>query len=220
MRVRSALTAALLTGACLVSPTRGMGPVALDPMHCMDRLQERIAGCHDYQYDVESYERLGVREERRNYRLFVKDCRLVRIKVTAGRGNGSEAAMTADGKIRGRKGGILKAFDRSLKPDDQRVRSLRGIPFWDAAAHNYLQALRDRMSRPHAQCTVEAASDPPGSLRLVVRQASGDWEQYWIETPEMRVVRGEVFEAGRMVVRYVIRHVRENVGLTEKFFSF
>jgi hypothetical protein len=186
----------------------------------MDRLQERIEGCRDYQYDVACYERLNGREERRSYRLYAKDCCMVRVTVTSGRGKGSEATIDASGHIRGRKGGILKVFDVSLKPGDRRVRSLRGMPFWEAAAHNYLKALRERMACPGAHCSVEPADDPPAGLRILVRQADGNWEQYWVETPEMRIVRGEVYEAGQLARRYVISNVRENVGLTNKFFTF
>jgi hypothetical protein len=222
MRIQFMLTVTLLAAICsgLPGTARGTDGAALSPMRLMDRLQERIAGCRDYQYDVACYERLGGKEERRSYHLYVKDNRMVRLKVTSGRGKGSEAALDAEGQLRGRKGGILKIFDEPLKPDDHRVRSLRGMPFWDAAAHNYLKALRERMTRPGVNCSVEPATDPPDGLRLVVHLPDGNWEQYWVETPQMRVVRGEVYESGQLIERYVISNIRENVGLTDDFFTF
>lgn len=204
-----------LLGIAMAAASEGM-----DPLRVIERLQERIAACRDYQYEVVSYERLGAREERRSYRLFVKDSRLVRVRVTAGRGKGSEAAIDGKGRIRGRESGLLKSFDRGLKPEDRRLRSLRGQPFWECAAHNFLPSLRQRMTRPGVQCSLEKATDEPGHLVLEVRQPNSNWERYWIETPALRLARGEVGEGGQIVSRFEIRDLRENVGLTDGFFSF
>src|SRR5262245_31267494 len=94
-RIRPVWYAALLAGGWLLILGMALAaePDAMSPMQVVDRLQERIARCRDYQYEVVSYERLGSREERRNYRLFVKDCRLVRVRITSGRGKGSEAVI-------------------------------------------------------------------------------------------------------------------------------
>src|SRR5215212_9183901 len=97
-----------------------------EALELIDRMQDRLSRCQDYQYMVNSFERKGDREEKRSYRLFVKDERLMRVKVVEGRGKGSEATVDGKGRVRGRKGGLLKPFAQTLKPTDDRIRSLRG----------------------------------------------------------------------------------------------
>jgi outer membrane lipoprotein-sorting protein len=99
----------------------------------IDELQAHLARSQDYQYDVTCYERKGNQQEERSYRFFVKGARLVRIRVLKGRGKGAEAVMDRHGQVRARKSGLLKTFARSLRPDDPRVCSLRGMPLWEAA---------------------------------------------------------------------------------------
>lgn len=212
-----------LVGAFLVLiilPLTGGTSAESDPLQCLECLLDRLAQCKDYQYRVTCYERDGKREEERTYALFVKDARMVRVKVLAGRGRGSEAVLDARGRVWGRKGGILKPFVQSLSNDDRRVRSLRGMAFWESAAHNYLRALRGRMALPAARSTIERDKERSGSLRLVV-EAPGDLrEEYWIDTEPLRLRQGEIREAGQLVVRFVLQDMRENVGLPDGFFDF
>jgi hypothetical protein len=186
----------------------------------IERLQERIAECKDYQYLVTCYERQGKQEEQRGFTLFVKGSRLVRMKITDGRGKGSELAIDAQGRIRGRKGGLLKSFAQTLKPEDPRLHSLRGVAFWDATAQNFLAGLRERMAKPGSYCEIGPAGDPPGWLLLVVRRPGGASEQYWIDPEQRLLMKAEAYDAGQLVWRFVIRDVRVNVGLADRFFSF
>jgi outer membrane lipoprotein-sorting protein len=186
----------------------------------IERLQARLAGCRDYQYRMSCYERCGEREEERSYRVFVKDGRLVRIQVTAGRGRGSEAVLNARGQVRARKGGVLRAFARTLSPTDRRVCGLRGTPFWDAACHNFLAALQGRMTRPGAHCTLAPERNEPGVQVLHLQLPGGTHERYWIDLRAMHLVRGEIFEGDVLVHRFSISEIRENVGLSDSFFAF
>ena len=77
--------------ALLLAAPAGAG--SHEALQLIDRLQERVSQCHDYQYLVQSFERKGEKKEERSYRLFAKDEKLVRIKVVGGRGKGSEATL-------------------------------------------------------------------------------------------------------------------------------
>ncbi len=191
-----------------------------EALQWVDRLQERLARCRDYECRIESFERKGDRKEERSYRLFVKDSRLVRVKVIDGRGKGSEATLDAHGRVRGRHGGLLKPFAQTLKPEDERVRSLRGTPFWDAACHNFLKSLRARIACPGTQCEVETDKAQPGKLLLVLRRPGAAHEEYWIDPQQMHLVRGELFEGEVLIQEFSVRELKENVGLSDDFFSF
>src|SRR5438552_291670 len=78
--------APLLLGALLgvLLPLAAAGRAAAstpEALQLLDRLEERIAQFKDYQFLVSSFERKGDQREQRCYRLFVKDQRMVRIKV-------------------------------------------------------------------------------------------------------------------------------------------
>jgi outer membrane lipoprotein-sorting protein len=206
--------------AFLVAASHVAASSSPDALRLVDRLQERMAHCRDYQCVICSFERLGSRQEERSYRLFVKDSRLVRVRVTAGRGKGSEAAIDARGRLRGRRGGMLKAFAETLKPEDRRIRSLRGEPFWEAACHNFLKELRLRLTEPGAQSEVEPDPEQPGRLLLLVSRPDATREKYWIDPQQLQLLKGELFENGLLVREFSVSDVRENVGLSDDFFSF
>jgi outer membrane lipoprotein-sorting protein len=205
---------------CLLAAGRAVVADAPDALRLIDRLQERLAQCHDYQYVIRSFERDGNRQETRSYRLFVKDCRLVRIKVVEGRGKGSEAVVDAQGRVRGRRGGLLKPFAETLKPEDHRIRSLRGTPFWEAACHNFLKDLRLRVTDPGTHSDVEPDPDEPSRLLLCLKRPPNTCEKYWIDPRQMQLVRGELFEGDVLVQEFSINEIKENVGLSDGFFSF
>jgi hypothetical protein len=217
LRRAAAWPVLVLVSAAVLLPAHAGTAEAL---RWVDRLQERITLCKDYQYRVTCYERLGGKEERRSFTLYAKDCRLVRIKITSGRGKGSDVAMDGQGRIRGRKGGLLKPFARTLKPEDTRLRSLRGVAFWESAAHSFLPDLRERMAQPGNRCEVEPAKDQPGRVLLGINRPGGVREQYWIDPEQLLLMKAETYESDQLVRRFVIEDVRTNVGLSDSFFSF
>jgi outer membrane lipoprotein-sorting protein len=195
-------------------------PVAADPaVDLVEALQEHVARCQDYQYDLTLYERKGNQQEERRCRFFVKGNRLVRIRVLQGREQGSEAVMDARGRVRARKRGLLKAFVRTLRPDDPRVCSLRGTPFWEAACPNFLKALRLRVAQPDTRSELATDPEQPGLLLMTLHRPGGIRERYWIDTQGKHLSKGEVFEGDRLVQRFTVSNVRENAGLSDSHFA-
>jgi outer membrane lipoprotein-sorting protein len=217
-RARNLLPLIVLVAVLLRGPAAAAGtPVGL---RLVDRLLDHLGQCRDYQFRVTAYERQGDQEEERTFRLFVKEERLVRIQVLAGRGKGSEAVLDAQGRVRGRKRGLLKTFATTLKPDDRRIRSLRGQPFWELACHHFLKELRARVAQPGTACEVEWEGEPPGLARLVLQRAPATRETYWVDLGQIHVLRGEDLESGRLVQRFAVSEVKENAGLSDAFFCF
>jgi outer membrane lipoprotein-sorting protein len=206
--------------ALVLAPFLATSAAADRAVDLIEQLQARAAHRQDYQYDVTLYERKGEQQEERRCRFFVKGTRLVRIRVLEGRGKGSEAVRDAQGRVRARKGGLLKAFVRTLRPDDPRVCSLRGTPFWEAACPNFLKALQARVTQPGTECEVGPDPEQPGLILMTLHRPGGIRERYWIDAQEMHLVKGEVFEGELLVHRSTISDIRENVGLSDSFFSF
>jgi outer membrane lipoprotein-sorting protein len=210
-------TIQLLLALSPILATAGGAQRAVD---LIDQLQARLADCQDYRYDVTCYERKGNQQEERSFRFFVKGTRRVRIQVLKGRGKGSEAVMDPQGQVRARKGGLLKAFVKTLRPDDPRVCSLRGTPFWEAACLNFLRALRLRATQQGTECELGLDPDQPALILLVVHRPEAIRERYWIDPQQMHLLRGEVLEGDLLVHRFAISDIRENTGLSDAFFSF
>jgi outer membrane lipoprotein-sorting protein len=211
---------AFVLAPALLAPARGTTASSVRAGELIEALQEHAAHCQDYQYDLASYERKGNQQEEQCCRFFGKGDRLVRVRVLQGRGRGSEAVMDAEGRVRARKGGLLKAFTRTLRPDDPRVSDLCGRPFWEAACPNYLQTLRQRVTQPGSECELGRDPQQPALVVLTLRQPSGIQEQYWIDPQGMHLVRGLELEGGLLVHRFTVSNIRENAGLSDSFFSF
>ena len=184
------------------------------------KLQEHVAHCQDFQYDVTCYERKGKQQEERSCRFFVKGDRLVRVRVLEGRGKGSEAVMNAEGRVRARKSGLFHPFVRTLRPDDPRIRSLRGSPFWEAACPNFLKALRLRVTQPENECDMAPDPEQPALSVMTLHGPGGVQERYWFDAQGMHLIKGLEFEGDLLIHRFAIANIRENVGLSDSFFSF
>jgi hypothetical protein len=211
--------AAALVAILLSTPSFGATSGA-DALRLVTRLQERLEGCQDYQCLVTCFERNGTAQEERSYRLYVKDPCLVRIKVVAGRGKGCEATRDRSGRIRARKAGLLKAFPKTLSPDDRRILSLRGTPFWEATGQCFLERLHACVARPDAQCDVGPDTEEPRLLLLQVHYSGPAQQKVWIDPQQMRLVRCELYEGGDLIQRFTVSQVKENTGLKDSFFSF
>jgi hypothetical protein len=206
--------------ALLLAPFLATTAAADRAVDLIEQLQARVAHCQDYQYDVTIYERKGEQQEERRCRFFVMGTRLVRVRVLKGRDKGSEAVRDAQGQVRARKGGLLKSFVRTLGPDDPRVCSLRGTPFWEAACPSFLKALRARVTQPGTECELAPDTEQPGLILMTLHRPGGIRERYWIDAEEKHLIKGEVFEGDLLVHRSTISDIRENVGLSDTFFSF
>jgi outer membrane lipoprotein-sorting protein len=211
---------ALVLAPALLAPIRGAAAGTSRAVELIEALQEHVARCQDYEYDLASYERKGDQQEEQCCRFFGKGDRLVRVRVLQGRGRGSEAVMDAEGRVRARKGGLLKPFARTLRPDDPRVCDLRGMPFWEAACPHYLQALRLQVAQPGSECELGRDPAQPALVVLTLHRPGGIQEWYWIDPQGMHLVRGVELESGLLVHRFAVANIRENAGLSDSFFAF
>jgi len=57
-------------------------------------------------------------------------------------------------------------------------------------------------------------------LVIDLHRPGGIRERYWIDAPGTHVLKGEEFEGDLLVHRFTISAIRENVGLSDSFFSF
>jgi len=206
--------------ALALSPLLASAAGAGQAVELLDELQAHLARCQDFRYEVACFERKGDQQEERRSRFFVKGERLVRVRVLQGRDRGSEAVLDPQSRVRARKGGLLRSLARTLRPDDSRVCSLRGTPFWEAAYPHFLKALRARAAQPGVECDVRPDRNESGLILVTLRRPGKIHERYWIDAQQRHLVKGEVFEDDLLVQRFTISDIQENVGLNDRFFSF
>jgi outer membrane lipoprotein-sorting protein len=85
---------------------------------------------------------------------------------------------------------------------------------------NFLKALRIRVTQSGTECERGPDTDQPAQILMDLHQPGAIRERYWIDSQRMHLVKGELFEGDRLVHRFAIFDIRENVGLSDAFFSF
>jgi outer membrane lipoprotein-sorting protein len=189
-------------------------------LRLLDSLRQRLDQANDYQCVATSYVRRGDREQERTYRLSVKDERMVRLKIVSGPGAGSEVTRDASGRIRGRRGGLLKSFAQTMQPDDPRLRCLDGTPFWEATGEQILRNLRQAAAQPGTRCEVRPATDAPGLVTMCLCQPGAAERKVWIDPRQCCVTRLEEYQGGALVRHLTVQELHTNVGLRDDYFSF
>jgi outer membrane lipoprotein-sorting protein len=192
----------------------------LTPVELLHRMQESYNQIHSYQSVVTLYSRKGSRRENVKLRLTFKKPGMLRARVLAGHGRGSEVAIRNDGRIRGHKGGLLHGITISMKRSDGRLRNIRGEPVWEAEWGAFLPKIRRALDQPSAAATVERGED--SSLVLEVRvtdQGGPERHRYVVDGSTYRLRSAERYEGNTLVSRVVYQEETVNPDLPDGYFS-
>lgn len=214
-------TFCLAAAFCLALPARGEEPLTAEDV--LRRVEERLKALKDYECEVETDSRLGEKREVVRMRLWAKQPAMLRVKVLEGKERGSEICIGPSGKIKGRKGGIFKAFVLSLEPDDSRMKSLRGLPLTALEWSGSLKWLREKAAVPEAMLSLTSRPEATGPYEVVVVYREGERvlrEAYRFDPDLWILTEGEIYENELLVDRVVFRNVRLNPGLEEQWFRF
>ncbi len=107
---------------CFVSPSWG------ETQGLYNQALKAWQGVKDYTCTMESYNRLGDKEEKKTYRYWYLKPGYIRMKVIKGKGKGGEVFFDPTrNKVRGHKGGFFSFIVLTLEPTDKRVVSIRGV---------------------------------------------------------------------------------------------
>lgn len=185
----------------------------------MRRADARFQQLQDYECDADTECRLGSKTESTGLHIWFRKPRLMRIKVMRGKNKGSEVVMGRDGKIRARKGGVLKFISVRLKPNDRRLRNLRGTPLTRLHWENFYAEYRRHADLPGART---AARRAPGGHEITLTYSSNGTsvrEVFRIASDTWTLTEGQMFENGTMVDGVRFRNFRFNAGLQDRFFA-
>lgn len=184
------------------------------------RAESRFAALKDLECFVESETRLGKKQEGGTFHFWFRKPAMLRIHVTKGKTRGSDLVIDEAGKVRGRKGGLLKPFVISLSQSDKRLRNIRGFPVMDLPWSTFYRKVRERAARPGARLTLAERPDAtPHQLTLRYVEAGKRMREEYRIDPELWVLTEAVcFEDEVCVDRVTFRDIRLDPGLEPKFF--
>ena len=192
------------------------------PEAVLRRAEERFRSLTDYRCRATLESQSGKKREVGEYQVWVKLPGMLRVHVDRGRGRGSDIAMARDGSIRGRKGGLLKAFVMGLDADDKRLRSIRGNPVTEFDWGSFYRKLRAHAALPGARLTLEprpANTAAPYVLVVTYSEGGKNYREFTRIDPSLWVmVSGDVYEGVVLVDHVEFRDIHFNTGLTDGFF--
>ena len=176
-------------------------------------------GVKDYTCVMESYNRLGNKEEYKTYEYWYLKPGYIRMKVIKGKGKGGEAYYDPKlNKVRGHKGGFFSFVKLTLKPDDKRVTSIRGVRIDQTTFGYILSQLKPYMEK--GECK---AIEDQGMKGLECSATDGAyhgdiWREKVLLDGEsfMPVVWERYGKDGTLLYKLVCRDVKLNSGLTLK----
>jgi hypothetical protein len=196
------------------------GAQAEAPRAVLAQLEAAYQGIQDYRCRITAFTRQGSREDRRELRFSYRKPGLARVRVLRGSGKGSEVALGPGGRLRGRRGGLLRPFVVSLKATDARVRNLRGVPFWEADWGVFIRKMREALADPAASAATRTPAEGSLELTLQFRQPGPPVRHvYAVDTRRWLITEADVYEGNELVDQVRYDECQLNLGLTERDFE-
>jgi len=219
--MRKVLVLVLVLGCFLSLPVVSGAQEAAPQSKAREVYDEALkawAGVKDYTCTMESYNRLGDKEEYKTYQYWYLRPGYICMKVIKGKGKGGEAYYDPKlKKVRGHKGGFFSFVKLTLKPDDKRVTSIRGVRVDQTTFGYILSQLKPYMEA--GQCKVLDEQGMKGlSCAAWDKAYHGDiWkEKVLLDQSLMPVVWERYGKDGTLLYRLVCKDVKLNSGLTLK----
>lgn len=103
---------------------------AQQPEEILKGLKAKWDQVQDYHCKMRSRNRLGDQKDEKKTEFWFKRPHQVRMLVTDGEKKGSTLTRDANGKIKGKTGGLLGVVSVTLGEDDERITNLRGRKFY------------------------------------------------------------------------------------------
>lgn len=175
----------------------------------------------DYQCRMYEWSIKGRKKEIRYINFYFRKPRLIRMDIIDGNRNGdpgSIAVLLPDGRVRGRKGGILSPFAITVDKDSAPATTIRGVTFDESDA---LAAL-DRLHFLLDHSTVRFSTDPGGWLfdcLLDKPEQEITREILYLSSTTMMPVYTKSMEGDKLVQHVEWSSYIINGGLPEEFFN-
>jgi len=190
-------------------PARASQPMTAAEV--ITRGEERFRQLHDYECKVDVELRLGSEVEAGSGQFWFKQPRMLRVRVTRGGGKGSEIAMDSEGKIRGKKRGLLSFIVKRLQASDRRLHTIRGTSMLELDWGSFFLRYHAAALRPDGVISLAPQMTPDAPYRVVVTYpdlGKKVLEVYSLDPYQWIILEGEMFEDDVRVEHVVFRDVK------------
>lgn len=196
---------------------------AATPDSVVTGFERAIAALDDYQCRVQEYAWQGSVSEAKVINFYFKKPRLIRVDVLTSnkRGDaGSVGVLRGDGKVVGRRGGLLGAFAFTFDKHDPLVATVRGASFDEID----LRGLAERFRR-HLTEGSGSLLEAPGVYELVLEPRSGQFtggmtrEVLRLSTDTFLPLSADSYEGARIVEHAAWMSFILNAGLPAALFN-
>jgi len=201
-------------------------PLEKTPEEVISLFRAHWDSLHDYTCIVESYEKLGEKEDFHAYEFRYMKPGWIWMKIIKGKNKGSQVAYNPfKNKVRAKKGGILGVVKLTLDPSNKKVVSIRGYQVNQSDFGYHLKRWEEYLKN----YTVTVKIDTLEGKEAIRLDATGiDPEKYgdtysetiWLYPENFLMLKLEARDKNGVVFhRAVYKNVKINQGLTEEEFK-
>jgi len=209
-----------MTGTAVSSSARQVSVEELTSLPAEELLTLAIERCQEldsYQCRLTLHLTKGNQTQDSQYVFSYRKPNLIRMHVEGGKDKGSTVIFREDGRIRGRREGLLSLFAVTLNPDDRRLYDLWGRSFVDSDWVTLLAETRNRVK--DARATEITALDG-GKRILIESQADGFVEQTFLDANRMVLLEKRSQHDNGDRLQAVWSDIALNPALQDRFFYF
>lgn len=141
MRMRLAATAVLL--ACAAGAAMAQKVPTADVLSGMESTWNKT---DSFSCNMNVYSRRGSKELNQSFRFQFKKPHLIRLKVLAEPNKGADVVYDARGNIRAAQRILGIRVKKGISRNDESVRSLRDVPFWEADMGTQIALIKSTLS--------------------------------------------------------------------------
>jgi outer membrane lipoprotein-sorting protein len=173
-------------------------------------------------YKMVVHKRNGLETE--SGKFFYRQPHLLRGEILAGAKRGSIVILCADGKVRGRAGGILSWFTGTLSPDSSMLRCINGFPFVDTDFNSLANYLKHKMLDKGDKSLVTnqpVQTANTASPAFVLDMYNGDvvLKRVYVDPKSNLPVYWEDYQDGKLYAQSFWSNLKVNQTFTDRFFQ-
>jgi len=195
-----------------------------DPKQILNDVYAKWKTVQDYHCMMQSNNRLGEEKDLKKIEFWFKLRHQVRMEVLDGEKKGSALTRNDAGRIRGRKGGLLKVIPVTLDENDERIFNLRGRKFYEA---DWGTVIKEVIQRVKNGWTLKRLADEMyNQVPCLVLELTGQEpesgvtkDMIWVDQVNHLILHRKQFEGTLPVNEVAWWEIQLNTGLGDDLFD-
>ena len=187
----------------------------------LNNLEETINGIDTYRFVMLTENWKDNRHEKKLVRFQFKKPNLMRTDVLEGKKKGNSVVLNKEGKIRGRNSW---GFKKTLKPDDKRLKNLRGSTFMNASLLDKLARLKMHILERGCKASLRNVEyEGKTAYHLHIKHKDSDnpvtGEDIWFDKTNYALLKNLKYEGETKVADTTWQEIEINIPLEDELFE-